>query len=352
MASIAMGDVFIFDFGSKDSPLREGATCVTEDGGELATWNKKDGLKSYNNKIITEWIENKSRGRKMPPVVYQNELTCDYVASSQPHTLTLNVPKGNYEVILLCGRAGKGSSQVWDINVTDGSTEESATIAGQYELRKLQFITTATDKGIELQLSSRSRWLINAMILIPEADRTSAQAQIIEPIMKECFMLPPEEMKKWQERPKPCTVPEPKWTEKQKKDGLAIFSRPWNDPVWPKHFPQQHELDAPVRAFASQNEYEPLTFTLHPLEDFANVSVNVGELINKTGDREFHISKENIDLRFVRYMYVRPNYSTYNTYYRAPDVLMPWREQSLEKGTEPAHLDYSQNRHISTGGHI
>ena len=38
-----------------------------------------------------------------------------------------------------------------------------------------------------------------------------------------------------------------------------------------------------------------------------------------------------IDLRHVRYMHVRPNYSTFNIYYR-PDVLMPGRAQRLIKG--------------------
>jgi hypothetical protein len=332
LTSVAMGDALIFDFGPKESPLRKGAIHITKNGGEHAAWNKTDDLKSHKNEIVKEWIENKSRGKKMPPAVYQNELTCDHVASSQPQSLKLNVPPGPYDVILLCGRSGKRTSQVWDINVTDGSAKATATFAGGYELRKLQFETTATEKGIELQFTTRSRWLVNAIIVIPEADRKSAQTNLIDPIMKECFMLPPEEMTKWKERPRPCTLPEPKWTEKQRKDGVAVFSRPWNAPVWPAHFPQQHELDAPVRAFASQNEYEPLTFTLHSLKDFSNISVNIEELLNTAGGRKFTISESNIDLRFVRYMKVRPNYSTYNTYYRAPDVLMPWKPQSLMKG--------------------
>lgn len=332
LATLAKGEAFLFDFGTKDSPLREGAIRVTESGGERLTWGKTDDLKSHKNKIIREWTVNKSNNRKTPPAVYQNELTCDHIASSQPRNLTLKVPAGSYDVILLCGRSGTRTSQVWDVNVTADDAKVSATFAGPHELRKLQFNATATDKGIELRFTSRSLWLVNAIIVTPIAELESAQAKLIDPIMKECFMLPPEELAKWKERPKPCTLPEPKWNEKQREDGIAVFSRPWNEPVWPDHLPQQHELDAPVRAFASQDEYEPLTFTLHALKNFNNISVSIKELIHTSSSAKPYISEDNIDLRFVRYMYVRPNYNMFNTYYRAPDVLMPWGSQPLQKG--------------------
>ena len=89
--------------------------------------------------------------------------------------------------------------------------------------------------------------------------------------------------------------------EKQKEDGLAVYSRPWVEPVWPHHFPRQHEINAPIRAFTSQNEYEPLTFTLYPLKDFSDLSVNVEALVNKVNGRTFTIADNQIDVRFVSY---------------------------------------------------
>jgi len=332
LATAAKGDALIFDFGPKDSPLRKDAIRITESGGNQAAWDSKEELKSFKNAIVTEWTENKSRGRTMPPAVYQNDLTCDYVSSAQPHTLTLEVPPGPCDVLLLCGRAGGKAAQVWNIGVAHGDTAVSATFAGPHELRVLQLTTEATDKGIELQLTTRSRWLLNALIVVPVADRQSARTKLINPLYKECFMLPPEELAKWNETPHPCTTPEPRWTEQQKQDGLALFTRPWVEPVWPDQFPRQHELDAPVRAFAAQNEYEPLTFTLFPLKDFSNLNISVGKLINTSDSEQHTISDDQIDIRFVRYMNVRPNYNSYNTFYRAPDVLMPWQPQPLIKG--------------------
>lgn len=325
-------EIRIYDFGTKDSALHKGAIQITEQGGPQVTWDQPNELKSVKNPIVCEWIEDKSRGQKIPPVVYQNELTCDYIASSQPHELSIDVAAGVYEIVMLCGRSGKDASQVWDMTVSDGHTETTATFAGAYELRKLQFKTSATNKGIGLRFSTRSRWLVNAVMVIPETEKKQAFKEIIDPLLKACFMLPPEELSKWKEVPEPCTWPEPEWTEKQKEDGLAVYSRPWVEPVWPHHFPRQHEINAPIRAFASQNEYEPLTFTLYPLKDFSDLSVNVEALVNKVNGHAFTISDNQIDVRFVSYQNVRPNYSTYNTYYRAPDVLMPWHPQPLKKG--------------------
>ena len=326
-------ETFIFDFGTKDSPLHPGAIRVTETGGEKATWCL-DWVKSSANPITREWTEDKHSKRKNPPPIYLNDLTCDYVSCDAPLALTLRgVPAGDYKVLLLCGRAGGRAEQVWDIGVGGSGTYASATFAGGNELRALYLNAAADTKGLSLTFTTRSRWLVNALIAAPAAEWDAAKKSVVEPLLAECFTLPPEELAKWKETPRPRTDPEPHWTDKQRKDGLAVYSRPWAEPVWPDHFPRQHELDAPVRAFASQGEYEPLSFTLYPLANFSNVTVEVyGDLVCTTGVKRTCFDSANIDLRYVRYMNVRPNYSAFNTYYRAPDVLMPWKPQPLKKG--------------------
>ncbi len=329
----ARAETFIFDFGTKVSPLYPGAIRITEAGGAQAAWGR-DAAKSSANPLVREWSEDKQSGKKSPPTVYLNDLTCDNVSSGADLALTLTaVPVGDYKLLLLCGRAGGRSEQVWDIDVRADKGEAKATFSGPHELRALQLDATATEKGLELLFRTRSRWLVNALIAVPVAEWAAVQKSMLEPLLAECFTLPPEEMAKWKETPRPSQTPEPKWTDRQKKDGLAVYTRPWAEPVWPDHFPRQHELDAPVRAFASPGEYEPLTFTLYPLSAFSNANVEVcGSLVCTTGVKRAVIDSANIDLRCVRYMNVRPNYSAFNTYYRAPDVLMPWQPQPLKKG--------------------
>jgi len=355
IACAAQADVFIFDFGTKDSPLHPGAIRVTETGDGQATWCTGD-LESQTYPITSERTEDKHSGKKNPPPVYLNDLTCDHVSGGGSLALTLkNVPAGNYKLLLLCGRAGGRSEQVWDIDILSDTDSASATFAGPCELRALQLDASATEKGLVLTFRTRSRWLVNALIAVPVAELETAQKNVIAPILDECATLPPEELAKWKEAPHPNATPEPKWTDKQREDGLAVYTRPWAEPIWPDHFPRQHEIDAPVRAFASPGEYEPLTFALYPLTHFSNANVRVsGDLICMSGVKRVRFDSANIDLRFVRYMNVRPNYSTFNTYYRAPDVLMPWRPRPLKKGENmrlwlTAHVALGQPAGLYTG---
>lgn len=330
-AATAQSNVFIFDFGTQDSPLHPGAIRVTEKGGDHATWRTGTTCTARARPIITEWIKDAHTAKTDPPPVYLDDLTCDYVCSAETNVLTLDIPRGPYRLILLCGRAGGRTEQVWDLSINDPAATH--TFAGPNELRTLQFDETANAEGLAITFYTRSRWLVNALIAVPADEWENAHKNVIAPILNACSTLPPEEFKKWKETPHLSADPEPQWTEQQKRNGLAVFTRPWVEPIWPHDFPRQHELDAPVRAFASPGEYEPLTFALYPRANFSNVNVCVArELVCTTGVKRAAIAAADIDLRVVQFMNVRPNYSAFNTYYRAPDVLMPWLPQPLIKG--------------------
>lgn len=77
-ALAAQAKVYIFDFGTADSPLRPGAVRVTDKADSLASW-RLSAAKATTNPIRREWTEDKHSGRKVPPATYVNDLTCDYV---------------------------------------------------------------------------------------------------------------------------------------------------------------------------------------------------------------------------------------------------------------------------------
>ena len=332
-ACLTFAAPYAFDFGTAESPLHSGAVLVTPAGNKQAVWKSADKREARSNPIIREWTLNQHTGKKNPPRSYQTELTCDHVHARHDETLTLAVPAGEYKLLILSGRSGSRAEHVFDIRVTaDGGGSASATFAGGHELRALYLDTVAGQDGIVLNIATRSRWLINALIAVPAAEWLDVHEKTIKPILAACFMLPPEELSKWTETPRPDTTPKPEFTERQKREGLVFYARPWCEPVWPDHNPRQHEIGVPARAFASWGEYEPITFTLHALKDFSSISVSLSDLVNTSDVSRASIKADLIDKRYVRYMYVRPNYSAFNTYYRAPDVLMPWRPQPLPKG--------------------
>jgi len=323
----------IFDLGTADSPLHTGAQRVTEKGGEHAAWESSVPPAARAHPVQRDWVENTHTRRKDPPASYQTELTCDHIASDTPATLTLAVPSGTYRLILLCGRAGGRAEQVWDIcATTEDGADARATFAGPHELRALTLDATTGTRGIRLDLTTRSRWVLNAVIAVPAAEWEAAQRDTVAPLLRDALLLPREVLASWKIVPRPDTAPEPAWSERQRQDGVAVYARPWCEPVWPDHKPRQHELDAPVRAFASPGEYEPLTFTLHALRAVTNVDVRLSALVCTNGRTRVELPAENIALRSVRYMFVRPNYNAFNTAYRAPDVLMPWQPQPIPRG--------------------
>ncbi|MGI6356865.1 MAG: hypothetical protein ACOX6W_17505 [Lentisphaeria bacterium] len=330
-ATIGWADAHRFDFAKAEAPLRKGFVRVTEKGGEKASWTAGAAdIRANYTPITREWKMNIGRGRQLPPPNYPIDLTCGHVQSKEPATLALKVPAGDYRVWVLTGNGGGNYRQVWDITVASAMDKAGTTYAGSQELMDFELDAKADANGLKLDVSTRSRWVINTIIAVPKKEWIAYRDGELQAIRHECFVLPPDELAKWKETPQTSDVPEPTWTEKQKADGLAIFARPWVEPVWPDHFPRAHEINAPVRAFAAQNEYEPLTFTIHPLRNFESLQVTVGRLVNENGAT---LPETAIDLRYVRYMHVRPNYSTFNIYYRAPDVLMPWRgAQRLIKG--------------------
>jgi hypothetical protein len=353
-ASAAGAGTLRIDFGTETSPVREGWLRVThktkfpED--TPVRWPSTVDLVSRDNPVPRDWKLNPSRGRKYPPPIYTTDLRQDCVQSGGDATLALRLPDGDYRIWLLCGSAGGSRNQVWDTHVSFGIspfepvdpehpslleklvdfTRDEGTFAGPYACRVLTGEATAEGGSHRLRLSTRSRWVINAMIVAPEDQWEKVKATEIAKIEQELFLLPDDVLADWKHTPHEDDTSMPEPTEVEKKRGFLIYHRPYLSPVWPNTVPRREECEPTVRAFASRDEYEPLTFTLFPLRDFTELEVEVSDLRRSDGHT---IPQERIVLPYVRYMNVRPNYSSHGVYYRAPDVLMPFRgPQALVKG--------------------
>ena len=320
--------ITIYDFGTETSPVQTGAVCVTVSGGSGVTWDHPAALRrAVTNALVRAGREDRASTRSAPPESYHTALSCDAVTSTHADTLRFAVSRGAYKVVIYTGRTGGSAAQVWDLTVKHRTQSVRATYAGGHELRKLVLDAEADAQGLTLEIATRSRWALNALVLIPASEWSQAETCLAE-IERPLFLLPDEELKKWKEVPREDRNPAPQWSEAEKARGFACYTRPWADPIWPRHVPLQHEIDAPVRAFAAPGEYEPLTFALHALKPLERVEITLSAFTNATTV----IPREACDLRVVRAMYVRPNYNAVNTYYLAPDVLMPWQPQGLPRG--------------------
>lgn len=319
--------VYRYDFGTAVSPLREGYIRVTHGKGKEFQWRTQTKLRSAANKIIDSQ-ENKRRKSVEPPPVYYNELTCDHVTGSGEAELTLKVPAGPYIAWALCGHAGRPSREfVWNVQI--GGQELN--LWKKFGIREVIFPVKADSSGARINIKTKSSWLINGLILVPEKQwKSFKNSDEFKNLSQEIFMLPADKLKKWNKIPQPIIRPQlsAQWNTQQQKEGFALFRRGANDPVFPNELPKKEEINAPLRCFAAGSELESLTFTVHALKDLDKVSLSASDL---TGPGKSKLKAP--ELRYIRYMYVRPHYTVTNQYFEAPDIVMPYRQaMSLEKG--------------------
>jgi len=187
------------------------------------------------------------------------------------------------------------------------------------------------DGAIDLTITTRSKWALNAMVIASVEEWAQLEKTEIAKLEREATLLPDEFLKDWKYTPHVDNTPPPEYTAAEKARGFVIYGKPWVTPVWPNTVPRREEFDPKLKAFASPNEYEPLTFTVMPLRDFDGAMVKVSDLRTKDGHV---IPAEDIEVRYVRYMYVRPNYNVRGTYYRAPDLLPRFSEPRPLKAGE------------------
>ena len=325
-ATVAAPDdgVVRIDFGTEASPVRKGWLRVTHktkwSKDAPAGWADPKGLRSRDWPVSREWTYSESRGRKYPPAVYVTDLRQDHVEGTSEAILRVRVPDGDYRVWLLVGTAGGRREQVWNVRLgPDDDAAAAATFPGPHAARVLTKLLHAEGGTLSLRIGTASRWDLCALVAAPRG-RWGKVADEIAGIEKEVFLLPADVLAEWKHLPPRQAEPRPAPTPVERKRGFLVYRRPWATPVWPDSAPRREECDPVLRAFAAPGEHEPLTVTVLPLRELADVRVDVSPLVAADGRR---IHAEDVGVRRVRYQHVRPNYSTHGVYYRAPDLLMP-----------------------------
>ncbi|MFQ5810666.1 MAG: hypothetical protein ACE5JM_13715, partial [Armatimonadota bacterium] len=325
----ARGDAHLFDLGTADSALRDGFTRVTPETTYTEAqgygWRDAEGL-TTQARAWTGPVENTSRGSTEPPPIYTNAVTEDVILSDKTAEFVVKAPAGRYCVYTLSGTSERMSSQYYDFVIQVGEARARVQIEGGYRYEKRLLEVSAEGGEIVIRLEPRNLWLANAILVWPEAEDARVRREIIEPLEHETFVLPPGEWEKWSEEPHVDDTPMPDISAADERRGYLVHHRHYLEPVYPNTVPLAHALNPSLRAFASPGEYEPLTFTVHPLTELNGARVEVTDL--RSG-RDV-IAAERIDIRRVRYMLARPNYRVLHTYRVVPDVVEHFETLDLE----------------------
>jgi hypothetical protein len=343
--AVAPAKPLLFDFGTATSALAEGFTAVTPDSAwspeagfgwvdkPALTAVEKADLANINIQKRTITVPHTTDSFESPPV-FLNALSEDHVSGNSTATFRVAAPKGAYKVWILLGSPGGGGTTrpnrfaVWDSTFACGQEKRTATFPGEDEARVLT-MDVVSDGTLNFDISTRSRWLLNGMAIVPAAQWDAVKAEKLARYEQDIFLLPEEEWAKWTKTQHEEKNPMPEFMKEELDRGLVTYTRSYISNIWPNTAPLRSEIDAPVRAFAAPGEFEPLNFAILPLRDLKDVRVQFSDLKSKDGQS---IDATSIDTRFVKYMWTRPNWNVLYTTYRAPDVLMPMVPSDLTKG--------------------
>ncbi|MCL4206971.1 MAG: hypothetical protein KJ000_31195 [Pirellulaceae bacterium] len=330
----APGQIHRFDMGTAESALRDGFTRVTAQSLYSSEagfgWQSADGLREHDRHYSREWEYNESRGSTQPPPIYTNEITCDSIYDTRKNSFLLDLPAGDYRLWVLCGRSA-GSAQDYhdfDLGVRGTVTTTTVKIPGPYRFERRELAVRHPGGQLALEIEPRTTWLLAALVVFPASEAKSVRSDWLDALEQEIDFLPPDEAAKWQKTEHVDDRPMPELSDADRERGYALFARHWSEVIYPNTVPRGEELKPELAAFATPGEYEPLTVTVHPLRDLQGAELVAGELRSDSAV----IPAGNLEIRSLRNMLVRPNYSTYYHYHVAPDVLERHEPMDLKQG--------------------
>lgn len=318
---------YLFDLGSHKSAVWEGCTRVTPESvfspQTRFGWQSKDGLRALV-RAYTGPVENRSRGRDEPPPIWTNAITEDAILGDRENVFLFTTPPGDYEVYVLCGTSEAMSSQYFDFTVQVGDDQRRVQIEGGYQFRALRFHARAGNEPLAVKFTPRSKWVSCAILAWTAADDARVQQQIVKPLEEWTYRMPPAEWAQWKEDPEPDSGPLPPLSEADRKRGFVVYSRHYLECVYPHTKPRPEDVNPTLRLFATQGEYEPLNFVVYPLADLRDARVSVSGI--------GPVPASNIDVRHVRFLRARPNYTVRYRYRVVPDVLEHFQTLDMPAG--------------------
>lgn len=327
LATAATAAPLLYDMGTSKSAVWPGTTPVTTDSAysDKTTfgWNNRTGLKGIV-RAYTELVNNKSRGTSEPPPIWTNPITEDAVVGDRETSFLIKAAPGDYQIYLVCGASDYSRSQYWDFEVKIGSQKQRVQMEGSQQFRSLRFRAKVDQEPLAITFTPRSKWLVNAILAWTDAEASQVEKDLITPFEEWTYRMPPQEWAKWKADPDPDSGTLPPLTLADQKRGYAVYNRHYLECIYPHTKPRAEDLSAPIRMFATLDEYEPANVVLHPLKDLGGLKVKAGAI--------GPVPATNIDVRRVRFLRARPNYTTMHRYRIVPDVLEHFDTLDLKAG--------------------
>ena len=286
-------------------------------------WQSKEGLKAQA-RTYTNLVENRSRGTEEPPPIWTNPITEDAILGDRENTFLFQAPPGDCEIYVVCGISEAMRSQYFDFTVQAGTQHQRVQFEGGYQFRSLRFRVRVGNEPLAINFIPRSKWVVNAILAWTAPDAAHVEKDIITPFEEWTYRMPSAEWARWKEEPEPESGLMPPLREADQKRGFVVYSRHYLECVYPHTKPQPEDLDPALRLFATPGEFEPMNFVVHPLRDLTGARVTASAI--------GPVPASHIDVRHVRFLKARPNYTVRYRYRVVPDVLEHFDSLDLKAG--------------------
>lgn len=321
VTTAASARIYQFDLGSDKSAVQTGYTPITPATtfpAAEAGWAKAGKLEAKDT-AYTDFVDT-YRG-KQPPPVWTTALSQDSLVSAEPAEFAAKVEPGQYHAWVLCGVSSSYRAQLFSFDMTSGGLTRPVQFENSYQFRDVYLDVDATGGEARITFTPRSLFAVSGIVLWQDADTQKVRGEIIKPERETIDFMPPAQAEKWSLDPRVIdNSPWPAIADADKKRGYLIHTRHWAEDVYPYTVPIAQEINPVLRAFATPGEYEPLNFIVYPFRNFSGATLKISDL--KAGSNVIPASA--IELRRVKYMLARPNYTTLYQYRVVPDPLVPF----------------------------
>lgn len=325
LAAVPPASPGLFDAGTDRSAVWDGFTRITADSvyrPEIGFgWQTKEGLVAQA-RAYTDLVENKSRGTTEQPPIWTNPITEDSISSTRENAFRMRLEPGEYELYVVCGTSEPVRNQVFDVTVHVAAQQRRVQIEGGYQFRSLRFRAKVGSDPLAVRFVPRNKWVVSAIMAWPVEQTARVDQDVVAPFEAWTYRMPPAEWAKWKEDTEPDREDMPTVSPQDEARGFVVYSRHYLECVYPHTTPRAEETNPELRLFATPGEYEPTNFIVYPLRDLAGARVTVSRL--------GPVPADHIEVRHVRYLRARPNYTVLHRYRVVPDVLERFEQLDLK----------------------
>ncbi|OGV52782.1 MAG: hypothetical protein A2017_11635 [Lentisphaerae bacterium GWF2_44_16] len=333
-APILNAKEYLFDFGTKDSPVAEGFTKVTEE--DVFAAEKEYGFFFADTKKKYKLFSRDENFSKQTESLKLGPIFCDHVTAGRKlwypeinYGFKMKLPQGEYYGAVIMGKMLEFDANTiaeppyWftdsSVKVNGKTVAEVSHGGGNLKKYMCEFFSITEDNffpgdslfkkyvlphfpvhffsfsGTELNIETNAFCPINALLIYPKDQEKELKSKLNALLENEREIVDSQYKEKVPEKE---TLSE-SLKSKYLKDGAILFTRSSEEEITSYTMPEEKEAMRPAGDFIPPGETGMIRFNILPLKELKNAQISLSEFKSKDGNV---ISKDNLSLWLSHYV--------------------------------------------------